>query len=86
MLFLTITTTAQTPFAHYEFEGSVADSSANAYDGALDENGELFTRGAGGLLAQIIQHETDHLDGTLFVDKAEEVWEKKDTKSKKGDE
>lgn len=45
---------------------------------ALDENGKKYTRGAGGLLAQIMQHETDHLDGTLFVDRAEKVWEKKD--------
>lgn len=41
---------------------------------ALDENGKRFTRGAGGLLAQIIQHECDHLDGTLFIDRAEDVW------------
>ncbi|MCB9810850.1 MAG: peptide deformylase [Candidatus Nomurabacteria bacterium] len=45
---------------------------------ALDENGEKYTRGAGGLLAQIIQHEYNHLDGILFVDVAEKVWEKKD--------
>lgn len=45
---------------------------------ALDENGTPFTRGAGGLLAQIIQHECDHLDGTLYIDRAEQVWEKKD--------
>jgi len=43
---------------------------------ALDENGKPFTRGAGGLLAQIIQHECDHLDGTLFVDRAEKFWHK----------
>ncbi len=52
---------------------------------ATDENGERYTRGAGGLLAQIIQHENDHLDGILFVDKAEEVWKKKDVKSKDKD-
>lgn len=45
---------------------------------AVDENGKPFTRGAGGLLAQIIQHETDHLDGILFTDKAEKVWTKED--------
>lgn len=45
---------------------------------ALDENGDSYTRGAGGLLAQIMQHETDHLDGTLFVDRAEKVWQKED--------
>jgi len=43
---------------------------------ALDENGIKYERGAGGLLAQIFQHETDHLDGTLFVDRAEKVWHK----------
>ncbi|MBP6881248.1 MAG: peptide deformylase [Candidatus Pacebacteria bacterium] len=45
---------------------------------ALDENGTSFTRGAGGLLAQIIQHECDHLDGTLYIDRAEQVWDKED--------
>ncbi len=42
---------------------------------AYDENGEKFTRGAGGLLAQIFQHETDHLEGTLFIDKAKNIEE-----------
>lgn len=37
---------------------------------AHDENGKIFTRGASGLLAQIFQHETDHLEGVLFTDKA----------------
>lgn len=44
----------------------------------LDENGQTFTRGAGGLLAQIMQHETDHLDGILFTDRAEKIWHKSD--------
>ena len=38
-----------------------------------DENGKLFTRGASGLLAQVFQHETDHLNGLLFIDKARNV-------------
>jgi peptide deformylase len=42
---------------------------------AYDEKGEEFTRGAGGLLAQIFQHEIDHLDGILFIDKATEIEE-----------
>jgi peptide deformylase len=42
---------------------------------AYDENGKPITRGASGLLAQIFQHETDHLDGTLFIDSADDVWE-----------
>jgi peptide deformylase len=37
---------------------------------ALDENGNKFQKGASGILAQIFQHETDHLNGILFIDKA----------------
>ncbi len=40
---------------------------------AYDENGIKFTRGASGLLAQIFQHETDHLNGILFIDHATDV-------------
>ena len=40
---------------------------------AYDETGRKFERGASGLLAQIFQHEIDHLDGILFIDKAENV-------------
>lgn len=40
---------------------------------ALDERGEPVTVGAAGLLAQIFQHECDHLDGVLFIDKAANV-------------
>lgn len=42
---------------------------------AYNENGQRFTRGASGLLAQIFQHEIDHLDGTLFIDKATDLVE-----------
>ncbi|MEK7184860.1 MAG: peptide deformylase [Patescibacteria group bacterium] len=38
-----------------------------------NELGELVERGASGLLAQIFQHETDHLDGILFIDKAHDI-------------
>ena len=40
---------------------------------AHDEHGKKFQRGASGLLAQIIQHETDHLHGKLFIDKATDL-------------
>jgi peptide deformylase len=50
---------------------------------AYDEKGEEYERGASGLLAQIFQHEVDHLDGILFVDKAEKIWNKKDEEAKK---
>lgn len=45
---------------------------------AMDETGKRFERGAGGLLAQIIQHEYDHLDGILFTDRAEHVYTKEE--------
>ncbi|MFC1802175.1 peptide deformylase [Patescibacteria group bacterium] len=40
---------------------------------AYNEKGEAFTRGASGLLAQIFQHEIDHLNGVLFTDKAKNI-------------
>ncbi len=40
---------------------------------AYDESGKHSTFGAGGLIAQIFQHEIDHLNGVLFIDKAENV-------------
>jgi len=40
---------------------------------AYNEDGKRIERGASGLLAQIFQHEIDHLDGILFIDKAEHV-------------
>lgn len=42
---------------------------------AYDENGKKFHMGASGLLAQIFQHETDHLNGVLFTDKAKNLQE-----------
>ncbi len=40
---------------------------------ALDEQGKKFTLGGSDLLAQIFQHETDHLNGVLFTDTARNV-------------
>lgn len=40
---------------------------------AYDEKGNFISRGGSGLLAQIFQHETDHLDGILFIDNAVEI-------------
>jgi peptide deformylase len=44
-------------------------ATVTAYDGS----GKKFTRGATGLLAQIFQHEIDHLDGILFTDTAKDL-------------
>ena len=46
---------------------------------AYNKKGEKFTRGASGLLAQIFQHEMDHLNGILFTDTARNL-EKIETK------
>lgn len=40
---------------------------------AYDEKGKLYTFGGSGLVAQIFQHETDHLNGILFIDHATEI-------------
>jgi len=40
---------------------------------AYDKDGGKFKITAKGFLAQVIQHEYDHLQGTLFIDKAEKV-------------
>ena len=42
---------------------------------AQDEDGKVFTQTGSGLLAEIFQHEIDHLDGILFIDKAKELRE-----------
>ncbi|MET0405831.1 MAG: peptide deformylase [Cystobacter sp.] len=38
---------------------------------AFDENGQPFSRSARGWYARILQHEVDHLDGTLYIDRME---------------
>jgi len=42
---------------------------------AYDEHGKKFTRGASGFLAHIFQHEMDHLDGILYIDKAATLYD-----------
>lgn len=56
----------------------IVERSSKATVSAYDENGKKITIGARGLLAQVFQHETDHLDGTLFIDKAIETWKVRD--------
>lgn len=45
------------------------ESAAEVTVKALDENGEPFELSADGLLAVAIQHESDHLDGRLMIDR-----------------
>lgn len=42
---------------------------------AIDVNGDEFEMGGSGLIAQIFQHETDHLNGVLFIDHADDLRE-----------
>ncbi len=48
---------------------------------AQDVKGKSFTLKATGLLARVIQHEYDHLQGTLFIDRMEEEDREKLVKS-----
>lgn len=45
---------------------------------ALDKKGKKIRFQASGFFARVIQHEVDHLDGVLFIDKAKKI-----TKGKK---
>ncbi|MGE5222519.1 MAG: peptide deformylase [Omnitrophica WOR_2 bacterium] len=45
----------------------------------LNRQGRPIKIKAKGWLARVFQHETDHLDGVLFVDKAEKVWKLEDS-------
>ena len=49
---------------------------------ALNENGKQVKIRAKGLLARIIQHEMDHLNGVLFIDKAEKLFTIEENKGK----
>jgi peptide deformylase len=40
---------------------------------ALDRNGKKIKFRATGFFARVVQHEVDHLDGVLFIDKAKEI-------------
>jgi peptide deformylase len=48
--------------------GPVSRSSRITVEG-LDRNGEKFTIEAEGLLATVLQHEIDHLEGIVFLDR-----------------
>lgn len=45
---------------------------------ALDKNGKKIKIKAEGLLAVVLSHEIDHLDGVLFIDKATEVFDQEE--------
>jgi methionyl-tRNA formyltransferase len=53
---------------------------------SFDENGHKHVRGASGLLAQIFQHEIDHLDGILFDSKAHNIQDLPPENFKKSEE
>lgn len=70
-------------------EGVEACLSIPGYFGSVDRHEEVTIKGqdrngknirikASGWLARVFQHEIDHLDGVLFIDKANKVWQAKD--------
>lgn len=63
-----------------DFEGEVERAESVECE-FTDRTGQRMVLNASGLLAVCIQHELDHLDGVLFVDKAQSLSrkEKKDT-------
>lgn len=42
---------------------------------AFDRNGKLLVFQAHGYLARVIQHEVDHLDGVLYIDRTNDMWD-----------
>lgn len=67
--------------SRYEGCGSVARASLfgkvsrsiEVVISAVDENNNKFQHTAKGLLARVIQHEMDHLNGIVFIDKLEDT-------------
>ena len=49
--------------------------SASVRVSAYDRSGQPFSFKASGLVARIVQHELDHLNGILFIDRAKQVVE-----------
>jgi peptide deformylase len=47
----------------------IVERSVSVRAEGLDENGHPVTIEANGLLARILQHEVDHVDGILFIDR-----------------
>ncbi len=72
-----ITRTSKATCVMYEWCGSVAYSQlfapvrrpSTVIIEAYDEHGEIFIMKANELLARVIQHEYDHLDGICFTEK-----------------
>lgn len=83
LIFINPTITSKSKDKKYMLEGCLSvrwyygdvERHTKATVKAFDENGKEFTRGGSGLLAQIFQHETDHLEGILFDSKAENLHE-----------
>lgn len=52
---------------------------------ALNRKGKPMKIKAEGWLARIFQHEIDHLDGVLFIDRASKVWKARSDEPQPGD-
>lgn len=56
-----------------EYMGEIERYSTVTVKG-LDRHGKSFKLKAKGWMARIFQHEIDHLNGVLFIDRTEKVW------------
>jgi len=63
------------------FWGPVSRDFKVVLDG-YDMHGKKIKIKAWGLLARVFQHETDHLDGVLFIDRAKKIYKVTDLDSK----
>lgn len=59
------------------FVGDVERSKSVTVKG-LNRTGQPLRIKASGWLARIFQHEVDHLDGVLYIDRADKIWELKE--------
>lgn len=90
MVFINPVITKQSREAEWTDEGCLSvrnwfgkvKRSTKATVRAYDQNGKLVVRGASGLLAQIFQHEIDHLNGVLFTEHATDLIEFRPEKKK----
>jgi peptide deformylase len=59
------------------FVGDVERSKSVTVKG-FNRTGQPLKLKASGWLARIFQHEVDHLNGVLYIDRADKVWEQKE--------
>ena len=65
----------------YLLTGEQAFKDAWIHFHITDEKGKKMKFEAHGFFARVIQHEVDHLDGILFVDRTKEIFKEENEKN-----